>query len=74
MVAMLQGVSEGRAVLTAFQGNPQGRPTFNTSIVWLSICSMSWIYSFKCMLGSPPAVLRNPKVISMTDRASQASL
>jgi len=36
--------------------------------------STSWTYTFKDMFGSPPAVLRNPRVTSMTDRASHASL
>lgn len=53
---------------------PDARPTFKTCSVWSLIRSMSWMYTFKSMFGSSPAVLRNPKVTSMTDRASQASL
>lgn len=59
-------------------GEPSGelgpRPTFRTSAVWSPMRSMSWTYTFKGMLGLPPAVLRNPNVISMSDRASHASL
>ena len=53
---------------------PQARPTFRTSAVCSPMRSTSWTYTFKDMLGLPPAVLRNPKVTSTSDRASQASL
>lgn len=53
---------------------PDPGPTFNTCSVWSLIRSLSCTYALKSMFGSSPAVLRNPKVTSMTDRASQASL
>lgn len=55
------------------QESLDARPTFRTCSVCSLIRSLSWMYKAKSMFGSSPAVLRNPKVTSVTCRASQAS-
>lgn len=61
-------------MLIPSEEGPNRRPTCRATAVCSLIRSMSWIYTFRDMFGSPPAVLRNLKVTSITDRASQALL